>query len=517
MDGYGFISLIPVIITIALALTTKNVIFSLFLGVLSGMLILCGGNPVLTMTSMVKDVFVVQLMDSYNAGVIVLLVFIGGFIALMEKSGGAAAFARQVARFLDSRCKAQLAAWIGGIVIFFSDLGTPLIVGPVFEPLFDKFRISREKLAFIIDATAAPVAVLVPFIGWGAYIMGLIQKEYEALNIMESDWDAFVASIPFNIYSIIAVLIVPVIAFTGYEFSAMAKAEKRTLDGTKFWPDAKPMRVSEEKRDDLVTKPMFVWLPILVLLVTMFGILAPQGFPFVKVEGGAFRAALSTAYIAAAAVLILLMVTHRARKFGECFDIYVSGMGRMVSVSVILMLAWSLGYVSDQMGTADFIVSNTVSIVPGWAVPAIAFIFSGILSFATSSSWGTWAILMPIFIPMAYSLGCPLHICIGAMLGGGIFGGHPTPVSDQAILASMGAGCDHIDHIRTQMPIILINGGVSLIAYVIAGVTHSLIALLAGIALSWIIMIVVSKIRGVKIKNYKIDEVEAMDSAAEAS
>ncbi|HSL86654.1 MAG TPA: Na+/H+ antiporter NhaC family protein [Bacteroidales bacterium] len=177
MSDYGFLSIIPVIMAVTIAIKYKNVVLALFISVLTGVLILVNYNPVKAFTETIQNYLFAQLTDSYNAGVLVLLVFIGGFIALMEKSGGAKAFATKASKVIKTRVHVQLASWIGGIVIFFSDLGTPLIIGPIFEPLFDRLKVSKEKLAFIIDSTASPVAVLVPFIGWGVYIMGLIQKE----------------------------------------------------------------------------------------------------------------------------------------------------------------------------------------------------------------------------------------------------------------------------------------------------------------------------------------------------
>ncbi len=512
MSNYGFLSVIPVILAVVLAIKYKNVMVALFASVLLGVLLTVKWLPVFAVTTMINDYFFVQLTDSYNAGVLVLLAFIGGFIALMEKSGGAAAFAQSAASVINNRFKVQLAAWIGGIVIFFSDLGTPLIVGPIFEPLFDKLRVSREKLAYIIDSTASPVAVLVPFIGWGVYIMGLIQKEFDALKIQESDWSAFVQSIPFNIYSILAVIIIPVIALTGYEFSAMAKAENRSqVTGEIYWPSSKPLRVAEKVIDN-GSKPILIWLPLIVLLGTMFGILAPLGFPFAKIPGGAFRAALCTGYLFAAVILVAMMVFYKVKTFEESFNIYLQGMSKMMYVAVILVLAWSLSAVSKQLGTADYIVQVTKGTVPGWALPAIVFLIGSILSFATGTSWGTFAILMPLVIPMAYTLGAPIHVCIGAVLAGGIFGDHCSPISDTTILSSTGAGCDHIDHVKTQLPYALLNGGVSLVAFVIAGITESPVALLVAIVLSVFLLVILSKTMGIKIKNITLQEAENIEN-----
>jgi len=501
---YGFLSVLPVIVAVTVSIAYKNVILALFASVLLGILILIGGHPIAAVTTMMQDYLFVQLTDSYNAGVLVLLVFIGGFIKLMEKSGGAAAFAEKVSHIINTRVKVQIAAWIGGIIIFFSDLGTPLIVGPIFEPLFDKLKVSREKLAWIIDSTASPVAVLVPFIGWGVYIMGLIQKEYEALSIAESDWTAFIQSIPFNIYSILAVIMVPLVAYTGYEFSSMAKAEKRVQEtGKLFWENSKPMRMPETI-NNVNSNPMLIFLPILVLLVSLFGILAPLGFPLKQVPGGTFRAALSTAYLFAAITLMALMLYYKVNTFEETFSIYVKGMSSMMSVAVILVLSWSLSSVSGQLGTADYITQLTKGTVPSWAIPAIIFIIGAIMSFATGTSWGTYAILMPIVIPMAVALGSPVHACIGAVLSGGMFGDHCSPISDTTILASTGAGCDHVDHVKTQLSYAVLNAIISFGAYIVAGFTGSPIALVLAIAAMVVVLPILSKAYGHRIKNTHI-------------
>ena len=510
--NFGLLSLLPIILAIGLAIAFKNVVLALFVSVFVGVLILVGGSPMEAVTIMIKDYFFMQLQDSYNAGVLVLLVFIGGFIALMEKSGGAIAFANKVSKVINTRFKVQLAAWLGGILIFFSDLGTPLIVGPVFEPLFDKLRVSREKLAWILDSTSSPVAVLVPFIGWGVYIMGLIQKEYQALNIAESDWTAFVKSIPFNIYSILAVLMVPIVAFTGYEFSSMAKAEKRTQDtGEKYFKGAKPMRMPDEG-EIVESKSILIGLPLVVLLVTMFGILIPLGFPFQKVPGDAFRTALSTGYLFAAIVLMIMMVGYKVKSFDETFSIYTKGMSRMTYIAIILILAWSLSAVSKELGTSEYIIKATDGNVPAFLLPGIVFLIGAVLSFATGSSWGAYAIMMPLVIPMAIAINSPIYACIGAVLAGGMFGDHCSPISDTTILASTGAGCDHVDHVKTQLAYALLNGSVSFIGFIIAGLTGSPIALLVSMVLFVILIIGASKLRGVRIKNMTIEEVELLEN-----
>ena len=308
--NYGALSLLPPIVAVILAIRSRNVILSLFCGGFVGVMIFCGGNPFLAVKSMIGDYLFVQLTDSYNAGVIVLVVFIGGFIKLMEKSGGAQAFSQSVYRYVNTKLKAQMCAWAGGILIFFSDLGTPLLVGPVFRPLFDKLKISREKLAWVLDSTSSPVAILIPFIGWGVYIMGLIQAEFENLGVAESDYTTFVRAIPFQFYAILAIIMIPLVAFTKLDFSQMKKAEMRAGKENRAADLVKEEIVHETRNGYSLkhAKPIMVILPIVVVFVTLFGTLAPLGFPFAKVDGNAFRVALTMGYFFGAVVLMLSLI-----------------------------------------------------------------------------------------------------------------------------------------------------------------------------------------------------------------
>jgi Na+/H+ antiporter NhaC len=401
-----------------------------------------------------------------------------------------------VVHVISNRIRAQLAAWLGGVVIFFSDLGTPLIVGPIFEPLMDKLKLSREKLAWILDSTASPVAVLVPITGWAVYIMGLIQREYEGLGLIENDWTAFVRVIPYNVFSILTVLMVPLVALTRREFGAMAKAERRTQEtGEIYWPDSKPLR-SSSSTSSPASSPILVWLPMVILFVSLVGILAPLGFPFQQVPGGAFRAALSAAYLFAGISLMILMRTYRVKSFDETIDTYTSGMQKMMTVAVILVLAWALGTVGEHLGTANYIIELVRENVPGWLIPPLVFLVGAVMSFATGSSWGSFAIMLPIVIPMAHALGAPIHASIGAVLSGGLFGDHASPISDTTILSSMGAACDHIDHVKTQLPYALLNAGISLVVFTIAGLTASPAVLLIALVLLPVFFFALARVRG---------------------
>lgn len=494
MEQTDITSLLPIIVTLLLSLTTRNVVVGLFAGVLTGVTMLTGAfselNPLATFGVMVKSYLVPQLTDSYNAGVIMLLVFIGGFVALMEKSGGGVAFAQKVTTWVKTKCQAQVSSWFGGIIIFFSDLGTPLIVGPVFRPLFDKLKISRQKLAFVIDSTSSPVAILIPFIGWGVYIMGLIQKEFTALRVEMSDWDAFIGSIPFQLYAFLAIFIVPLVSLKKLDFGPMAKAERDAKLGVISQSASDSLKVFSHKN----AKSSFVWAPLLVMVVVLCTMLVPQGFPFQKVAGSAFRAALSSAYFFAAITLMSLMAFHGVRKLNDGISVYLKGMGNMMPVAIILVLAWALSTVGKELGAAAYIAEQAQSGFPYWLVPAVAFLLSAIISFATGSSWGTFAIMMPLVIPTAVAIDAPLLVAIGAVLSGGLFGDHCSPISETTILSSTGAGCDQFEHFKTQLPYALMNGAIALGCFVIAGITASALVVIFALFLQVIAVTVLSRL-----------------------
>ena len=481
---YGFLSLLPPIVAVVMAIKSKNVILSLFCGGFVGTMIFASGNPFLAAKSIIGDYFFVQLTDSYNAGVIVLVIFIGGFIKLMEKSGGAQAFSKSVYKYVNTKLKAQLCAWVGGILIFFSDLGTPLLVGPVFRPLFDKLKISREKLAWILDSTSSPVAILIPFIGWGVYIMGLIQAEFDNLNVAQSDYATFVEAIPFQIYAILAIIMIPLSAFTKKDFSQMKKAEaEAALREYSFEEDMQASSKEKGQTGTANARPSMVILPIVVVFATLFITLAPLGFPFQKVDGNAFRVALTMGYFFGALVLMALIGVYKVKRFQDTFKIYVDGMKGMTDVAVTLVLAWSLGSMISALGTADFIVNGLRSVhFSAGLVPAAIFIFGAFVSFSTGSSWGTFAIMMPLAIPMAHAFGMPYAIAVGAVLSGGLFGDHCSPISDTTILSSTGAQCDLVDHVKTQLPYACVNGVIAFAAFVFAGFTRSPLAVVLAVA-----------------------------------
>lgn len=499
MNETDITSLVPIAVALVLSLTTRNVIVGLFTGVFAGVLMINGPQPFAALGIMVKSHLIPELTDSYNAGVLILLAFIGGFVALVEQSGGGAAFAKRINQWVKTPMQAQIAAWLGGISIFFSDLGTPLIVGPVFRPLMDRLQVSRQKLAYIIDSTASPVAILVPFIGWGVYIMSLIYQEYEALGIEESEFTAFILTIPFQLYAWLAVLMVPLLAILNLDFGAMAKVEG-ALAGKEHKEIEEEANNNSSEHVKTFThpnaKPILVWAPLLVMASVLALMLVPLGFPLEQVSGTDFRAGLSTAYFFAAAVLIALMSIYRVRRFLSSIDIYLKGVSGMMLVAITLLLAWALSDIGRQLGAAEYIADVAKAGLPVWMFPMVAFLLSAIISFATGSSWGTFAIMLPLVIPTAYGIDAPMYACIGAVLSGGLFGDHSSPISETTILASTGASCPQIEHFRTQLPYALFNGTISLFGFAIAGLTGSSVIVIVAIVAQIVGLIIIKKMQG---------------------
>lgn len=459
-------SLIPILTALVIAISLRNVIVGLFIGLFVGVLQINGISFFSGISILVKDHLVPQVMDSYNAGVLVLLGFIGGFVALMESSGGGAAFAAKVTRFITNRIKLQLSIWTGGVIIFFSDLGTPLIVGPAFRPLADSMKLSRAKLAYIIDSTASPVAVLVPFIGWGVYIMSLLEQQFQALQIETSDFAALVSAMPYQFYAWLAVLAVPVLALTRVDFGPMKRSERLAQDQTESTYDSASAPTLPAVAN---ARASHVWLPLLVLGFVLLWTLVPLGFPLGRVSGADFRAGLSTAYIAAGLCLVALMAFYGSRRVMESVRQYLDGVGRMTQVAIMLLLAWALGDLLGVLGTDVYVASVASQSINPVLLPVMIFMVSCLISFATGSSWGTYAIMIPLSLPAAVAIGAPVEVCIGAILSGGLFGDHCSPISETTILAATGANCDQFEHFQTQLPYALSNGMICVVGFLVAG------------------------------------------------
>ena len=495
--NYGWLSLVPAVVAVVLAFATRNVVLSLFISLFLGILIQFGANPWISLQHLFSDYLFVDLATENNPQTIVMMISVGGFVALIEKSGGARAFARAVANSVNSRVKAQIAAWLGGLIIFFSDSGNSLILGPMFRPIFDRLKVARAKLSYILDSTSSPVCILVPITGWGVYIMSIIATEFESLGIDQSDAGTFIAAIPYQFYAILALCLIPVVAFGKHDFGFMAKAEYNARLGL-------PQEVTSDETvlvgDDKKVSPWNMILPLIVLLATILIMFISWGFPFQNIAGSRIRIALTSGYLLASITCMIMIVAQKLMSFKETFDVFIGGMQKMTSVLVIVVLAWGVGSVCDDLGTSEFIVDSTIGVITPHLVPALLFLIGVIVSFATGTSWGSMAILLPIGINMAVAFEVSLPLTIGAVLSGCLFGDHCSPISDNTVMSAMAAGNELLDHTRTQLPYAGIAAFASFLCYLVLGFTSANVWLMLVVGLVLIIAfyLILCKVWGVK-------------------
>lgn len=499
-DKFHYFTLLPPIIAIVLAFITKDVVLSLFLGIYSGTFLIelnshnIGGAFFHGFMS-ILDKVLGSLADPWNAGIILQCLTIGGLIAVVTKMGGAKAVAETLARKAKNPMSAQIMTWVLGLLVFFDDYANALIVGPIMRPVTDKFKISREKLAFIIDSTAAPVAGIALVSTWIGYEIGLIKSGYAEIGMDVNPYNIFISTIPFRFYNILMLLFIVFTAVLMKEFGPMLKAERRARRGEGLGLTHSTAGESDELS---ILKPkegikLSIWnaiIPIGTLIAAsllgfyyngyleiisgedaaLISIIknSPISFSAIRETFGASDASvvLFQAAFFASIVALLMGVKQRIFKITEGIGTWVEGMKSLVITGVILLLAWSLSDVISDLGTAKFIVSKIGDSVPQFLLPSIIFILGSIISFATGTSYGTMGILMPLAIPLANSVSSDpsyILISVGAVLTGAIFGDHCCPISDTTILSSMGADCDHIEHTKTQLPYALSIGLITIL------------------------------------------------------
>lgn len=462
LETMGWISLLPAIIAIVLSFLTKNTIASLVAACLVGTLL--AGDGLFGLPTLIKT----SMGTTDYSWVLLCNMYISIIVAFFHKTGAIQAFSDWVHKKNLSRRGVQLVAWLLGLFVYFSDSFSPLFVGTVMRNISDKARISKEKLSYIADSTAAPVSVLVPITGWAAYLMGL------ALGIgcivtQDQAQELFLRAIPLNFYPIFAVVLVALIG-SGIvkDFGPMRKAERRALEEGKVARDGAIPLVGKElmelKPAEGVKPRVFLNFVLPVLMIVTFAI----GTFFILGSAKPMEAFL--------AVIIFMFVSMLFQRipFREIMDTVVQGIKSGVPAAVLLALAYSVNDLSGRMGTANFIINNCESFLKPSILPAIIFVVASIMAFATGSSWGTFAICMPIALPLAFvytnnEVTLLVVACFAAVAGGGVFGDHCSPLSDTTILASTGAAADHIDHVKTQLPYSLVCGALALVGYLIIG------------------------------------------------
>ena len=490
MNDYGFLSIIPPLLTIAVALYSRNVLFALITGILSGSLIIADFNPFYAILDAMENQVLKEVTTGSQVQVILIIFVIGGFVKLLEVSGGAATFAHKLTTFVTSRAKAQLLVWLSGLGIFFTDSGNSLIIGPLYRSVFDELKISREKLAYILDTTSSPISVLIPFIAWGAYITSLIEKSYAEIGLTENAFTVLLKVFPYQFYPFLALLTVPIIIFLGKDFGPMRKAEEQLLDP--------PVNDITAVETNLITPKItngrvdvFLY-PLGVMLLLIGGLIAWHA-----THGGLtsvhIYSTLAIAYLSASLTCMEMMRQHQSITYAESLMIFIKGAEALVYISIVLVLAWSLSSITKDLHTAEYLSSIITGKVSPLYFPMIVFVLGAIISLTTGSSYGTFAILMSIAVPVGFEMGASMYLTIAAVLSGGLFGDHVSPISDTTVLASVGAECDHLKHVTTQAAYAGVTGLVALFAFGLAGVYESPYVLPISIFLLFIILSILMK------------------------
>lgn len=511
---FGWISILPPLVAIVLAFVTEQVLLSLFIGIFLGSTMLNGWNPFFGLLRSMDEYIVGSLGDPDSASVIIFLLAIGGMIGLINKMGGTLAIAESLGKKVKNPKSAQLFTWILGIFVFFDDYANSLIVGPTMSPITDKHNVSKEKLSYIIDSTAAPITGIAVVSTWVGYMISVIVDTYRNMGVEINGYSTYLKTIPYMYYCIFALLMVLMTILTQREFGPMYEAEKRArLTGKLVADGSTPMSGDEiarmEVKEDVDLKISSAVVPIVTLVVVVFlgiwytGYLdagGAVGFREAFSNGDSFKALLWGSLIASM-VAMIMGIAQKVFTVGEAFDTWLEGAKSMLIACTILVLAWSIGSVTQDVGTADFLVGAVSGKIPVSILPVIVFIISGLISIATGTAWGTMAIVTPLAIPLVESYiqtgADPVMsiITISTVLSGAILGDHVSPISDTTIMASMGAGSDHMDHVKTQMPYGMLVAGVSIICYLIAGLTllNPVIILLIGLVLLYAILKIIGK------------------------
>lgn len=473
----GIVSIVPPVLAIVLAIWTKRVYLSLFIGIVVGVLIFTASIGATLVE--VTEIMVANVADDWNARVMLFTVLLGGLLGIMYSSGGSQAFGQWASKTLTTRKSSLLGTWFLGVLIFFDDYFNTLTVGSVMRNITDRFKVSREKLAYIIDSTAAPVCIIIPISTWIAYVMSLYIAEFERLGVEIAPFDLFLRTIPYNFYALAAIVIVLVLSLSNLEFGPMARAEKRALEKGELYDESTKDDIPGQDITNLaVSDKGTLWdllVPIVILIGgTIIGILYTGGFfeagiGFVDAVGDADAAtALVYGTLTANVVAMIMYMARRVLSIKDCMENFITGIKAMIPALTILVLAWSIGDVAGLVGTGNYVSELVSETLPNWIIPFAIFVASAFMAFSTGTSWGTFAIMMPIGVPVAVNVGLDPAMCIAAVLGGAIFGDHSSPISDTTVLSSTGAGCNHIDHVNTQLPYAIVAAAVSAVGYIFA-------------------------------------------------
>lgn len=459
-------SLIPPVVAIVLALITKEVYSSLFIGIVTGALFYANFNLETAYTTMFTDGFIAKLADSWNVGILIFLVVLGAIVVLMNRAGGSAAYGKWAANKIKGRKGALLSTFGLGCLIFVDDYFNCLTVGSVMKPLTDKHKISRAKLAYLIDATAAPICMIAPISSWAAAVTGVVEG-YDGMSL-------FIQAIPFNLYSLLTIFMIMFISLIGLDYGPMKRHEENALNGDLF---STPNKVYEEEETNTGKgKVIDLVIPVIFLIAScIIGMVYTGGFfdgtNFIEAFANCDASlGLSLGSVFALLVIVIYYICRNVLTFEECMSAIPEGFKAMVPAILILTFAWTLSGMTGLLGADVFVSTLFKSGAKSLTLflPAIVFLVAVFLAFATGTSWGTFGILLPIVVGVGLDERL-LIISISACLAGAVCGDHCSPISDTTIMASTGAKCDHINHVSTQLPYVLTVAAVSFAGYIFAG------------------------------------------------
>lgn len=535
MEHFGMWGIIPPLLTIMLAFVTKDVIVSLFLGILSGCVIAAGGNPALALMN-ATDLFAASLSDGWNIRIFLFCALLGALVGMLSKTGSAQAFGTWVSKKLKTRTGSQFVTFLFGIIVFIDDYFNSLTVGTVMRSINDKNKVSRAKLAYILDSTAAPVCILAPVSSWVVTVMSIVRdaEGFDKLGI--SDLEFFIRAVPYNLYALTTLLMVACIIFFKRDFGPMRASELSAQKTGVLWNEEKYGVISGDIKEEKTVraKAIDMLFPIVLLIVC-----ALVFFPLVTylnaVDGENISSLMQamhsmslreafintdSSYALFYAIIFTLVFTYvyylarRLMNLKEASQAVRDGIKSMIPALIILVMAWSIGTVirsspaDGGLGLGRYLSEAVVgSGFPLWIIPAVVFVLSAVIAFATGTSWGTFGIMIPLVMPIvvgliqgqgqnpAESLNS-VFICISAVLGGAVFGDHASPISDTTILSSTGASCPHLEHVATQMPYALFAALCSFAGFIAGGIFMNPLASWAAVLIIFMLgMIILPKLR----------------------
>lgn len=472
MYEISWMSVIPPLLAIVLAIITRQVIISLSIGIWIGFCILESVNPISGL-ALAIDGLINVFSDPGDTRVLIFTLIIGGLIATIEKSGGVRGFIRllEEREWVNNPVRAQWLAYFTGVVVFIESNITLLVAGSISRPLFDRYKISREKLAYIIDSTSAPICILIPLNAWGAVVIALL-----ASSGIDQPIDVFVGSILFNFYPIAVLIVAAIVIWKNIDIGPMKAAQTRTENGEMLWPNATPMvdpsilsAVSGEVDTNRQDKARYMILPIAVMVIAM-----PLGL-YVTGDGvisdGSGSTSVLWAVLAALFTSWALVLSSGRSKIDELMQTFLKGAGGLLPVSMILLFALALGDVANLLGTGVYVAQLAQDTIPGFLLLPLLFVISSFIAFSIGSSWGTFAIMIPLAMQISTALEFSPSMFLAAVLSGAVFGDHASPISDTTVVSSMASATDHIDHVRTQLPYALISAGVATFAFFLLGLS----------------------------------------------